>query len=82
VSIGDTVVLSAGTLTTVINVAAAAPPDGDYNTFIVSNFGVRISENGTVATAVLGSLSTLWLALPLAGMLAFAHRRRFAKLKS
>jgi hypothetical protein len=50
--------------------------NGDYDTFIASGDSLlRISEDGPVG--VPDSLSTLWLALPLAGMLAATRLRRF-----
>jgi hypothetical protein len=76
VSIGDTVILSSGTLTTSSNVAAAAPPGGMYNTFIIDGFlGLPLSGPG-VSASVPDSFSTLWLSLPLTGMFAVAHLRR------
>ena len=78
VSIGDTVILSAGTVTTTSPVAAAAPPSGMYNTFISDGNGIPVSGPGTssVVPGVPDSLSTLWLSLPLTGMFAVARRRR------
>jgi hypothetical protein len=80
VSIGDTVILSSGTLTTISPVAAAAPPSGMYNTFISDGSGNPISGPGisSAASGVPDSLSTLWLSLPLAGMFAAARLRRLA----
>ena len=78
VSLGDAIVLSAGTLTTTSPIAAAAPSNGMFNTFIIDSVGNKISTFGTVTASVPDSMSTLWLVLPLAGMLAVAHLRRFA----
>jgi hypothetical protein len=62
---------------TSFNASGATPLNGDYNTFIASgDFLLRISEDGTVG--VPDSLSTLWLALPFAGVFAVAGLRRFA----
>ena len=69
VSIGDTIVLSAGTLTTTSDVVAPAPPSGEFNTFITDGNGNLISAPSSVPD----SLSTLWLGLPLAGMFAVAR---------
>ena len=69
VSIGDTIVLSAGTLTTTSDVVAPAPPSGVFNTFITDGNGNLISAPSNVPD----SLSTLWLGLPLAGMFAVAR---------
>jgi hypothetical protein len=83
-SIGDIVVLSAGTLTTNANVAPPSPDTvrTDFSTFIAASItlsGGGISGPGTVSVSVPDSLSTLWLGLPIAVMLAFAHQlRRFA----
>ena len=76
-NIGDVVALSAGTWTTNNPVAAAAPANGSYETFIVDDFGVLLSTNGTSGPAsVPEAFSTLWLALPL--LSTFAMRRRFS----
>jgi hypothetical protein len=69
VSIGDTIVLSAGTLTTTSDVVAPAPPSGVFNTFITDGNGNLISAPSNVPD----SLSTLWLGLPLAGMFGVAR---------
>jgi hypothetical protein len=85
--IGDTVVLSAGTLMTAnvdgpISIPQAPPVGTDFSTFIVGHLdpvSVRISGPGTVGSvSVPDSLSTLWLGLPIAVMLAFAQLRRLA----
>ena len=87
VLIGDTVVLSAGTLTTAsadgpISIPQAPPVGTDFSTFIVGHLdpvSVRISGPGTVGSvSVPDSLSTLWLGLPIGVMLAVARLRRFA----
>ena len=69
VSIGDTIVLSAGTLTTTSDVVAPAPHSGVFNTFITDGNGNLISAPSSVPD----SLSTLWVGLPLAGMFAVAR---------
>jgi hypothetical protein len=71
VSIGDTIVLSAGTLTTTSDVVAPAPPSGVFNTFITDGNGNLISAPSSIPD----SFSTLWLGLPLAGMFAVACLR-------
>src|SRR4029077_16184578 len=71
VSIGDTIVLSVGTLTTTSDVVAPAPPSGVFNTFITDGNGNLISAPSSVPD----SFSTLWLGLPLAGMFAVACLR-------
>jgi len=55
------------------------PVSGDYVTFIRTATGIPLSGPGTVVVpSVPDSLSTLWLALPLAGMLALVRFRRLA----
>ena len=60
VTVGDTVFLSAGAITTTTNIAAAAPANGTYNTFITDGAGDKISgspsapEPGTLALLALG----------------------------
>jgi hypothetical protein len=49
ISLGDTVLLSAGAVTTMSNVTAAAPANGSYPTFIYNRNGTRISSFGTSA---------------------------------
>lgn len=58
-TIGQVFTLTAGTLTTTSNVAAAAPPSGFYETWIVNNSGVKVSANGVIAPepTTLGLLS-------------------------
>ncbi|HEY5742621.1 MAG TPA: hypothetical protein VIS99_08770 [Terrimicrobiaceae bacterium] len=73
VAAGSTIVLSAGTLTTTLPVNEPLPDSGDFGTFIAdAATGERIS-NGA---AVPDSLFTLWLALPVAAMLAVARKHR------
>jgi hypothetical protein len=50
-SAGNTVVLSAGTLTTNQNFASTAPTSGTFTTFIVNNSAQRVSSNGVAVTA-------------------------------
>nr|WP_309695327.1 PEP-CTERM sorting domain-containing protein [Armatimonas sp.] len=47
VTIGDTLLLAAGVLTTNTNVAAAAPANGAFNSFIISTSAVQISTLGS-----------------------------------
>ena len=59
-NVGDTVLLSAGAMTTLPNFAAPALTDGVYSTFLVDAFGNKISsvaapEPTTLALIVLGS---------------------------
>jgi hypothetical protein len=71
-NVGDVVTLTAGTWTTTSNVAAAAPANGDFRTFIFDNGLFPVSTNGV--SGVPESFSTLWLALPLVGMVAMRRR--------
>jgi Carboxypeptidase regulatory-like domain len=58
VSNGSTVVLSAGTVTTTTNVAAAPPANGSFTTFIVdANTGNRCSTNGVIIGTTAASVS-------------------------
>ncbi len=57
VFIGSTVILSAGTITTTTNVAAAPPANGIFTTFIVSNTSVRCSSNGVSAGTTAATVS-------------------------
>ena len=74
-NVGDVVTLTTGTWTTNNNVAAAAPASGSYTTFITDSFGNLISTNGISGPSVPESLSGLWLALPVMGMMAMRRRR-------
>jgi hypothetical protein len=56
-SVGDTVVLSAGTVTTNTTVASARPNNGSFPTFIVNDGGVRCSTNGVAATPTAATVS-------------------------
>jgi hypothetical protein len=47
VTIGDTIVLSAGTFTTASTISGAAPADGDYLTYLASTAGRQFSTTGT-----------------------------------
>jgi hypothetical protein len=78
-NIGDVVVLSAGTWTTISGYFGVTPANGSFNTFLTDSFLLRISTDGISGSApVPESLSTLWLALPLVGMLG--ARRRWLRL--
>jgi hypothetical protein len=68
-TVGDVVVLSAGTWTTTGN-APGVPVSGSYDTVLLDGSGVPFSTNGI---SLPENFSTLWLALPLVGM--FAARR-------
>ncbi len=57
VSIGSTVVLSAGTITTTGNVAAAPPANGSFPTFIVNNLSLRCSSNGVSMSPTAATVS-------------------------
>lgn len=66
VNAGDTVLLSAGSITTTGNIAAAAPASGAYNTFMfedngtkISNFGIASSSAPEPGTLVLLALGTI-----------------------
>jgi hypothetical protein len=74
VSVGDTVLLSAGALTTTSNIAAAAPAPGAYTTFISDSVGNRISGISSVAAPEPASLSLL----ALGGIIAIRKRRKQA----
>lgn len=62
VAVGDTVLLSAGALTTTSNIAAAAPANGAYSSFVassttalkISTFGSSAPEPGTLVLLALG----------------------------
>lgn len=52
VRVGDIVSLLSGTLTTNVNIAAAAPTNGSYTTFLLQgNGGTRLSPDGVAVTA-------------------------------
>ncbi len=55
--INSTVVLSAGTITTTANFAAAPPANGSFSTFITNNFGTRCSTVSMAPTAATVSVS-------------------------
>jgi hypothetical protein len=57
VFLGSRVVLSAGTITTTTNVAAAPPANGSFTTFIVSNTSVRCSLNGVSMSPTAATVS-------------------------
>jgi hypothetical protein len=54
---GSTVVLSAGTITTTSNVAAAPPANGNFTTFINGGTGVLCSTNGVAVIPTAASVS-------------------------
>lgn len=51
VTTGDTVFLTAGTITTITNIAAAAPANGAFDTVIVRGNGDKISTLGSSSSA-------------------------------
>ena len=55
--IGNTVVLSAGTVTTTGNVAAAPPASGAYATFLTNAMGVVCSSSGAASAPTAASVS-------------------------
>lgn len=65
---GDVILLSAGTLTTLANVAAPPPANGSYTTFVTDGSGKLVSTNGiaipeprSAALLVAGGLGVLFL---------------------
>jgi hypothetical protein len=74
VSVGDTVLLSAGALTTTGNIASAAPTNGVYTTFIVQNNATSISGSGISSAAAAPEPASLSL-LALGGLGMLAKRR-------
>jgi hypothetical protein len=54
---GSTVVLSAGTVTTTTNIAAARPVNGSYITYITNQDGARCSSNGVAAVPTAATVS-------------------------
>lgn len=67
-NVGDTVTLTGGTLTTTTNVAAAAPANGSFTTFIINpNNGFPVSGIGVVAAPEPGSVALLGVGLALFG---------------
>jgi hypothetical protein len=75
-NVGDVVTLSAGILTSFDNVAGAAPANGSYSTFIYDLTGKLLSTEGVSGAPAPESLSTLWLALPVVGMVALRRLHR------
>lgn len=53
----NTIVLSAGTITTASNVSAAPPAGGSFTTFIVSRSGRRCSPDGVATTPTAATVS-------------------------
>ena len=54
---GNTVVLSAGKVTTASNVSAAPPAAGSYTTFIVNRSGIRCSADGIAVSPTAATVS-------------------------
>lgn len=70
VNVNDTVVISAGTLTTLTPFFAPAPANGDFNTFIADSNGNQISNLGTTNVPDTGStLMLIGLGLASIGFL-------------
>jgi hypothetical protein len=75
VSVGDTVLLSAGALTTTVNIAQPAPTDGAYTTFITNSAVNSITGSGISSAAAAPEPASLSL-LALGGLGMLAKRRR------
>lgn len=77
-TVGDTVVLTAGTLSTSINFAGATPASGNFQTFIVPTSGANISTFGTTVGGSVpdGSSTAALLGLGLLGLFSFARISR------
>ena len=71
-NVGDVITLRSGSITTMSNVAAAAPSNGSYDTFVVDGQGVRLSPNGV---AVPEPQSVLLGVIGLGVLLVCARRR-------
>jgi hypothetical protein len=71
VNVGDTIVLSAGSVTTAINIPAAAPINGSYSAILVNSNGDQI---GTGVVPEPASISML----ALGGLALLARRRHTA----
>lgn len=77
VAVGDIVTLTAGTLTTTSNVAAAPPASGSFTTFIIDGNGTKISANGVSAVPEPTTWATLLGGLGLlAGVQLFRRTRK------
>ncbi len=76
-ALGDTVLLSAGALTTTANIAGAAPAGGDFQSFISTGSGTNISTFGTtVGNAPDAGSTAALLGLGLLGLLSFTRISR------
>jgi|GEM_PF-2961328 hypothetical protein len=77
---GDIITLTAGSLTTANTIAAIAPTDGSFTTFLTDSLGNIISTSGiaTGGSGVAPEPASLALALPLlaSGILQIARRCR------
>jgi hypothetical protein len=78
VSVGNTVILSAGTLTTTSNFAGAAPASGNFQTFIIEGYGAKISTFGTTAGGNVpdSGATVALLGVGLLGLFSFARISR------
>ena len=80
VAVGNTVVLSAGTLTTDDNFAGAPPSGGSFQTFVVDNSANRLDAVDGVSVA---PEPGTWALLGLgAGLLGLTLRRRAARMQA
>ena len=75
VTIGDTVFLTAGAITTTTNIAAAAPANGAFDTFIVNGSGDKISTLGSSSSAAPEPGTLALLALGMVGGIALRRRK-------
>jgi hypothetical protein len=73
---GDTIVLSAGAITTSSNVSSPAPANGLYTTFIVNNNGTTLSSNGVSSVSAPEPTSSAFIVI---GSLVMVARRRQRK---
>ena len=82
INVNDIVTLTAGTVTTNGNVAAAAPAAGSFTTFLTSNSAARLSNDGVAITAApepasLALISVGFVGCTLApGMVGMIARRK------
>jgi hypothetical protein len=74
-AIGDTVTLSAGTLTTGSSIVSPAPASGNYSSYIVDGNGVRVSGPGAPAAPEPGTLALLALGA-FSGLIPLRRRNR------